>query len=55
MYDWLQPVIYDKLAHWFWCGVLGELYGGAVESRMALDIQDLMEWFKGILRTCNCS
>lgn len=45
--DWLQPVIYDKLARWFWCGVLGELYGGAVESRMALDIQDLMEWVKG--------
>jgi len=45
--DWLQPVIYDKLAHWFWCGVLGELYGGAVETRMALDIQELMGWLKG--------
>lgn len=45
--DWLQPIIYDKLARWFWCGVLGELYGGAVETRMALDIQELMEWLKG--------
>ncbi|MBD3886218.1 DUF262 domain-containing protein [Phormidium tenue FACHB-886] len=45
--DWLQPIIYDKLARWFWCGVLGELYGGAVETRMALDIQELMEWVKG--------
>lgn len=44
--DWLQPTIYDKLARWFWCGVLGELYGGAVETRMALDIQELMEWIK---------
>ena len=44
---WLQPKIYDKLARWFWCGILGELYGGAVETRMALDIQELMEWVKG--------
>lgn len=45
--DWLQPIIYDKLTRWFWCGVLGELYGGAVEMRMALDIQELMKWIKG--------
>ena len=45
--DWLQPKIYDKLTRWFWCGVLGELYGGAVETRMALDIQEMMEWTKG--------
>lgn len=44
--DWLQPTIYDKLSRWFWCGVLGELYGGAVETRMALDIQELIEWIK---------
>ncbi len=45
--DWLQPIVYEKLSRWFWCGVLGELYGGAVETRMALDIQELMEWIKG--------
>lgn len=45
--EWLQPLIYEKLAKWFWCGVLGELYGGAVETRMALDIQGLMDWIKG--------
>ncbi len=45
--DWLQPNTYDKLTRWFWCGILGELYGGAVETRMALDIQELMEWIKG--------
>jgi hypothetical protein len=45
--DWLQPIPYEKLARWFWCGVLGELYGGAVETRMALDIQDLIDWIKG--------
>lgn len=44
---WLQPGIYHKLARWYWCGVLGELYGGAVETRMALDLQDLMQWIDG--------
>ena len=24
-----------KLARWYWCGILGELYGAAVESRFA--------------------
>jgi hypothetical protein len=42
---WLEPRIYDKLARWFWCGVLGELYGGAVETRMANDYEELLEWF----------
>lgn len=41
---WLEPQIKDKLASWFWCGVLGELYGGAVETRIALDLQDLAIW-----------
>ncbi|MBI1216523.1 MAG: DUF262 domain-containing protein [Alphaproteobacteria bacterium] len=41
---WLEPRIYEKLAQWFWCGVLGELYGGAVESRMANDVEDLLAW-----------
>lgn len=33
-----------KLAQWLWCGVFGELYGGAIESRFAFDVQDLMTW-----------
>ena len=41
---WLEPVIKDKLRRWFWCGILGELYGGAVETRIALDLQDLLTW-----------
>jgi hypothetical protein len=32
------------LAQWFWCGVLGELYGGAVETRIANDLEDLLAW-----------
>lgn len=27
-----------KLSQWFWCGVFGELYGGANETRFAMDI-----------------
>jgi hypothetical protein len=43
---WLEPRIYDKLARWFWSGVLGELYGGAVETRMANDYEELLCWFE---------
>ena len=43
---WLEPRIYDKLARWYWCGVLGELYGGAVETRMANDYDELLKWFE---------
>ena len=41
---WLEPRIHDKLARWFWSGVLGELYGGAVETRMANDYEELLRW-----------
>lgn len=41
---WLEPQVYKKISQWFWCGVLGELYGGAVETRFALDLQELVEW-----------
>jgi len=43
---WLEPRIYDKLARWFWSGALGELYGGAVETRMANDYEELLRWFE---------
>jgi len=41
---WLEPKIHEKLTRWFWCGVMGELYGGAVETRIANDVEDLMDW-----------
>jgi hypothetical protein len=44
---WREPRIYDKLARWYWCGVLGELYGGAVETRIANDLEDLLAWVDG--------
>ncbi len=43
---WLEQKIYDKLARWYWCGVLGELYGSTVESRFALDLQEVMKWIE---------
>jgi hypothetical protein len=44
---WREPRIHHKLSRWFWSGVLGELYGGAVETRIALDLEELMHWFEG--------
>ncbi len=41
---WLEPKVYEKLTQWFWCGVLGELYGGAVETRIANDLEDFVSW-----------
>jgi hypothetical protein len=41
---WREPRIYQKLARWYWNGVLGELYGGAVETRMANDVEELLGW-----------
>jgi hypothetical protein len=41
---WLEPRIYSKLSQWYWCGVLGELYGGAIETRIANDVEDLLAW-----------
>jgi hypothetical protein len=43
---WREPRIYDKVARWLWCGVLGELYGGAVETRIANDYEELLAWFE---------
>ena len=44
---WLEPLIYRRLSRWYWCGVLGELYGGSVETRIANDLEDLLTWIEG--------
>lgn len=33
-----------KLIRWFWCGVFGELYGSANETRYALDLVQVVDW-----------
>lgn len=35
-----------KLMQWFWCGVFGELYGSANETRYALDLPQVVDWLK---------
>ncbi|MET0559007.1 MAG: DUF262 domain-containing protein [Solirubrobacterales bacterium] len=35
------------LRQWYWCGVLGELYGGAVETRFARDVEQVPAWLEG--------
>jgi hypothetical protein len=33
-----------KVRQWFWSGVLGELYGGAIETRFARDVEQVPDW-----------
>lgn len=44
---WENDAVRKLLAQWYWCGVFGELYGSAVESRFALDIRDVPRWTAG--------
>ena len=34
----------DKLKQWYWCGVFGEMYGGANETRYVYDVVGVMAW-----------
>ncbi|WP_420619460.1 GmrSD restriction endonuclease domain-containing protein [Candidatus Poriferisocius sp.] len=36
----------QQLRQWFWCGVFGEMYGGATETRFANDLQDVVAWIR---------
>ena len=49
---WLEPQVQDKLTRWYWCGVFGELYGSASESRIALDLQQLLRWIEDPAESC---
>jgi hypothetical protein len=35
-----------KLRRWYWSGVLGELYGGAIETRFARDFEQVVPWIR---------
>jgi hypothetical protein len=39
--------VVEKLRQWYWCGVLGELYGGTTETRFARDLADIVDWIEG--------
>ena len=36
-----------KVIRWYWCGVFGELYGGANETRFGLDLPNVVNWLEG--------
>lgn len=42
-----QPQTQNKLRTWFWCGIMGEMYGGANESRYANDMEDVVAAIRG--------
>lgn len=42
-----QHGIKKSLLRWYWTGVMGELYGGANETRFAMDVQDVVAWVDG--------
>ena len=35
-----------RLVRWYWCGVLGELYGSAIETRFVRDLETVPAWSK---------
>lgn len=46
------------LRQWLWCGIFGEMYGGANETRYANDIEDLVDAIEGNpspMRTVNAA
>jgi hypothetical protein len=42
-----QHSVKQRVLRWFWCGVFGELYGGANETRYALDLPQGVDWVDG--------
>lgn len=53
-----QPKTQKILAKWYWCGIMGEMYGGANETRYANDIEDVVAEIQGkesLNRTVNAA
>lgn len=44
---WENDTVRAKLTRWYWNGVFGELYGSAVESRIARDFMEVPIWLSG--------
>ena len=44
--NWEPHAAREKLARWYWCGVFGELYGSASETRFARDLPQVIEWIR---------
>ncbi len=53
-----KPKTEKILSQWFWCGIFGEMYGGANETRYANDMEDVVAAIKGEdvqIRTINAA
>ncbi|MGW5271346.1 GmrSD restriction endonuclease domain-containing protein [Streptomyces sp. NPDC004044] len=37
----------ERITQWYWCGVLGEMYGGSLETRFTRDVEQLIDWIRG--------
>ena len=44
---WEHEANRAKLVRWYWNGVFGELYGSAVETRIARDFMEVPRWLQG--------
>lgn len=44
---WEHEANRAKLVRWYWNGVFGELYGAAVETRIARDFMEVPSWLNG--------
>ncbi|WP_175410417.1 DUF262 domain-containing protein [Streptomyces sp. TRM64462] len=36
----------ERISQWYWNGVLGEMYGGSIESRFSRDVEQLVGWIR---------
>lgn len=45
--EWEHAEKRAKLVRWYWCGVFGELYGSAVDTRIAKDFVEVVDWLRG--------
>lgn len=55
-----QDTIKQYISQWYWCGVFGELYGSANETRFAKDLPEVLSWIEGkdeptTVKDCNFS
>lgn len=42
-----SPQAEAKITQWYWCGVLGEQYGGSPDSRLPRDLEQVVGWVRG--------
>lgn len=48
---WEHEAVRARLVKWYWNGVFGELYGSAVDTRIAKDFMEVPDWATGKVST----